>query len=81
MKASIIDIRRHMSKVLRALDRNETVTLTYRGRDKAVIVPKKSDQKVDIDNHPAFGLWKHREDMDNVERTVRHLRRGRFDAV
>ena len=57
MKASILDLRRHMGEVLKALDRNEIVTLTYRGHEKATIVPKKATGKISIKKHPAFGLW------------------------
>ena len=39
MNASVLDLRRNMKDVIAALDRNESVTLTYRGRRKASIVP------------------------------------------
>jgi len=39
MKASVLDLRRNMKKVVDPLDRNESVTFTYRGKDKADIVP------------------------------------------
>jgi antitoxin (DNA-binding transcriptional repressor) of toxin-antitoxin stability system len=81
MKASILDLRRHMGKILKALDRNETVTLTYRGNEKATIVPKKTNRTGDIKGHPAFGMWKDRDDMSDVAGHVRHLRKGRMDAV
>lgn len=35
MKVSILDLRRRMKDVLRALDRNESVTIYYRGNEKA----------------------------------------------
>ena len=36
MKASILDLRRRMKDVLLALDRNESVTIFYRGKEKAI---------------------------------------------
>lgn len=81
MKASILDLRRHMSDILRALDRNENVTLTYRGHEKATIVPKKVVGRVRMTNHPAFGLWEKRSDMDDVNAVVRNIRKGRIDVV
>ena len=81
MRASILDLRRHMSEVLKALDRNEHVTLTYRGHEKATIVPKKAAEEVRVKNHPAFGLWKKRRDLEDVETAVRNIRKGRMDAV
>ena len=81
MRASILDLRQHMGKILKALDRNETVTLTYRGHDKATIIPKKTTQKINIKKHPAFGMWKNRDDIGDVEECVRRIRKGRMDAV
>ena len=81
MKASILDLRRHMSAILKALDRNENVTLTYRGHEKATIVPKKTAHKVSMENHPAFGLWQNRKDIQDVEVAVRNIRKGRVHVV
>ena len=81
MKASILDLRRHMSAVLKALDRNENVTLTYRGQEKATIVPKKKAAPAHFKEHPAFGLWQDREAMTDVDNVVRNIRKGRVDAV
>jgi prevent-host-death family protein len=39
MYTSIVDLRYRMKDVLRAIDRGETVTVTYRGREKARLVP------------------------------------------
>ena len=36
MKASILDLRRRMSEVLKALERNEDVTILYRGKKKGI---------------------------------------------
>ena len=41
MKASMLDLRRRMRDVLRALDRNESVTIYYRGKEKAVLSPSR----------------------------------------
>jgi antitoxin (DNA-binding transcriptional repressor) of toxin-antitoxin stability system len=81
MKASFLDLRRHMSRILRALDRNEEVVLTYRGQEKATIVPRRQEEKRETKSHPAFGLWAGRKDMEDVDQTVRQLRKGRMNAV
>jgi antitoxin (DNA-binding transcriptional repressor) of toxin-antitoxin stability system len=83
MKASILDLRRRMAEVLRALDRNETVKIFYRGRERAVLIPSGMSQGVTppAKSHPAFGIWKDRDDLDDVPAYVRSLRRGRFDAA
>lgn len=81
MKASILDLRRHMGDILKALDRNEKVTLTYRGHEKATIVPKKMSRAVRMTQHPAFGLWGKRTDLKDVDAAVRNIRKGRTHAV
>ena len=81
MKATIVDLRYRMKDVLSAVERGETVTVTYRGKPKARIVPISEKRKVhDITKDPAFGMWKDREDMKNPSAWVRKLRLGRrFD--
>jgi antitoxin (DNA-binding transcriptional repressor) of toxin-antitoxin stability system len=63
-----------MKDVLRAIDRGEPVTILYRGKEKATIVPIGAKKKMDIANHPYFGMWKDREDMKNPTEGVRKLR-------
>jgi antitoxin (DNA-binding transcriptional repressor) of toxin-antitoxin stability system len=85
MQASILDLRRRMPEVLRALDRNERVTIFYRGKERAVLVPSRSvsahmaNRKAA--HHAAFGMWADRNDLVNVALHVRTLRRGRRHAV
>jgi len=81
VKASFLDLRRRMKDVLRALEKNEPVTLTYRGKEKGVIRPVKKRDEGRVASHPAFGLWKNREDLADVERAVDRLRKGRDHAV
>jgi hypothetical protein len=79
MDASVLDLRRNMKSILRALDRNEPVTLFYRGRKKGVIQPIAGESSaMSAKMHPAFGMWKDRKDMKNVAAYVRRLRRGRY---
>ena len=81
MKASILDLRKHMGKILKALDHNESVTLTYRGREKATIVPKTKASISDASRHSTFGLWSDRKDLKDVDAAVRRIRKARFNAV
>ena len=79
MNASVLDLRTKMKDVLTALNRNEKVTLTYRGKKKAVIVPENDVSSViSASSLCAFGMWHDRDDMDNVETYVRNLRKGRY---
>jgi antitoxin (DNA-binding transcriptional repressor) of toxin-antitoxin stability system len=79
MKASILDIRRRMRDVLAALDRNEPVTITYRGKDRGVLYPAGAGKRKagSITEHRAFGMWKDRKDLEDVDAFVRSLRKSR----
>ena len=83
MKASILDLRRRMGDVLRALERNEPVTITHRGRETAVMMPSGAmrSRPVSVTEHPAFGMWRDRTDMEDPSAYVSRLREGRFDAL
>ncbi len=39
MNATIVDLRYNMKHVLRAIDRGETVTVLYRGKERAKLTP------------------------------------------
>jgi hypothetical protein len=56
MKATIVDLRYKMNDVLKALDRNEAVTVLYHGKIKAIIVPAKGQVLKKIKDHPFFGM-------------------------
>lgn len=80
MKARIVDLRYRMKDVLKAVDRGETVTVLYRGKEKAKLVPVRAATPERIRDHPAVGMWKHRKDMQDPAGRVRELRQGRrFD--
>jgi hypothetical protein len=83
MEASILDLRRRMRDVLRALARMEPVTILYRGRKRGVIYPAGAEpgHAAKASEHPVFAMWKDREDMKDVEQTVRDIRKGRTHAV
>ena len=83
MVASILDLRTKMKDILSALDRNEKVTLTRRGKRFAVIVPYELTRETDlkVEDSPCFGMWADREDMANPVEYVENLRKGRFDVA
>ena len=79
MNATVLDLRTNMKNILKALNRNEEVTLTYRGKKKAVIVPCVHETPdIAASAHSAFGIWSDRDDMKDVKCCVRELRKGRF---
>lgn len=84
MEASFVDLRKKSSEVIRALHRNEPVTVLYRGEPAAVMQPigAQADKPVvKAADHPAFGLWADRDDMVDVAAHVRDLRKGRCDDL
>ena len=79
MNATVLDLRKNMKKIMSAIEHNEPVTLSYRGRKTAMIVPCAAEHSnSSAANHPAFGMWADRRDLDNVDEFVRNLRKGRF---
>ena len=76
MKVSILDLRRRMKDILLALDRNESVTILYRGKEKAILSPIRQRTRKPVKDHEAFGMWRDREDMADVDAYVRNLRKG-----
>lgn len=77
MNATIVDLRYHMKHVLRAIDRGETVTVLYRGKERAKltpIAPVSGSGTPKTKDQPLFGLWKDREDIGDPASYLRHLR-------
>lgn len=83
MNASIVDLRYRMKDVLRAIDRGETVTILYRGKEKAKLMPIEPESAESgknlprVEDSPFFGMWKDREDMADPAAWVRKIREAR----
>jgi hypothetical protein len=66
-----------MKDVLKALDKNQTVTVMYRGKVRATIVPAGKSRTFDrVKSHPFFGM--HGEDKMDVATVMQQLRGGRY---
>lgn len=79
MKASILDLRYRMNQILKALDRNENVTILYHGKEKGVITPSHRRKNLRVADHPFFGMNK--EKKTSVASEMEELRGGRYNAV
>ena len=79
MEASVLDLRKKMHDVMSAIDRQERVTLTYRGRRRAVIVPvtDTKNSKTRVADFPAFGMWSDRGEMNDPVAYVERIRKPR----
>ena len=80
MKATIVDLRYKMNDVLKALDRNEQVTVLYRGKVKGTLIPagKKSQSK--ITDHPFFGMLSSNNE-ESVQDVMDDLRGSRYNDI
>ncbi len=80
MKATVVDLRYKMNDVLKALARNEKVTVLYRGKVKGVLVPATQENHVRITEHPFFGMA-----SENTGKCVLDelddLRKARYDDL
>ena len=84
MKATFVDLRKNSSRIILALKRKESVTVYYRGKVAAVMRPigaENSSASSPTVDHPAFGLWADRTDLDNVDAHVRKIRKGRIGRL
>lgn len=75
MKASIVDLRYHMNDVLRALERNEEVSILSRGQLKGVIKPVRRKSHVRVCDHPFFNML---DPHETVDEQMDRLRGGRY---
>jgi antitoxin (DNA-binding transcriptional repressor) of toxin-antitoxin stability system len=81
MKATVLDLRYRMKDVFRAIDRGESITVTYRGTVKARIVPAGEIVTAKSNADPAFGMWRDRKDLENPSEYVRKIRQPRIHDI
>ena len=80
MKATIVDLRYKMNDVLKALARNEKVTVLYRGKVKGVLIPVVQKKDMRMTDHPFFGMSS-QDAKKSVLDELNDLRRARYDDI
>jgi len=80
VKATVVDLRYKMNDVLKALDRNEKVTVLYRGKVKGILVPAGEKKQLKIKDHPFFGMLS-QDSSRPVADIIKELRRPRYDDI
>jgi hypothetical protein len=60
-----------MNEILKAIDRNEEVTILYHGRVKGVIKPNVSRGPRRISNHPFFNMHRSKKAVHEVMADLR----------
>jgi hypothetical protein len=78
MKASVVDLRYRMNEILKAIDRNEEVTILYHGKVKGVIKPKSSGGHRRISDHPFFNMYPSKKTVDDM---MNDLRGNRYRVI
>jgi len=77
MKASIVDLRYKTKDILKALERNESVTVLYHGKVKGVIKPAGERSVGKVKDHEFFGM--NRKSEGTVLEELEKLRKTRHD--
>ncbi|MEX2569761.1 MAG: type II toxin-antitoxin system prevent-host-death family antitoxin [Gemmatimonadota bacterium] len=77
MKATARDLRYETKRLLEAVERGESIVITYRGEPRAKLVPVEAETPTGRPREELFGLWKDRRDGDDVAAYVDDLRRSR----
>ncbi len=78
MVVSAKDLRFKISMLFDILTKGEEITVTYRGKPKAKLIPFETDSNEEKSD-ALFGLWSDR--LEDVDETVRKMRAGRNFAL
>ncbi len=78
MKATAKDLRFHSKEILESVMRGEEVTITYRGKPTAKIIPVNKQKSIISKQHKLFGIWADHADSEDVNKYIRKMREGRF---
>jgi len=79
MEATAKDLRFHSTELLNTVKRGEEVTITYRGKPCAKLVPIEDNEEL-IEKNELFGIWENNNETEKVDKYLRNLRKGRFSA-
>ncbi|MCL2806464.1 MAG: type II toxin-antitoxin system prevent-host-death family antitoxin [Treponema sp.] len=79
MEISTKELRIQPGRIISRVNQGLDVTITYKGKPAAKIIPIRKTETVNPENteDELFGLWKDREDIGNVDQFVRSMRKGR----
>lgn len=77
MKVTTKELRIQPGKIIDHVVGGQEVTITFRGKELAKIVPLEKKRKVVENEESIFGMWKDHEERKSVEDAVRELRKGR----
>ncbi len=79
MQITTKELRLQPGRIIDQVANGQEVTVTFRGKALAKIVPiRKRAKKNDPTETSTFGLWKDHPPIQSVEEFVSNLRKGRF---
>jgi prevent-host-death family protein len=81
MEVTTKQLRIQPGRIISQVNNGQEITITYRGKACAKIIPIKIENRKNINleeiDNELFGMWEGREDMEDVEQYVRNMRKGR----
>ena len=79
MEITTKQLRIQPGRIVSQAANGQEITITYRGKPRAKIVPVTSGEKPvsQTPENELFGIWKNRRDTENPEQFVRNMRKGR----
>lgn len=79
MNTTAKNLRFKTKELLDSVTRGEEITITFRGKPLAKLIPIKKNKRKTENKNELFGIWKDRSDLRNIDKYVRNLRKGRFN--
>jgi prevent-host-death family protein len=77
MEITTKQLRIQPGRIISQVNNGQEITITYRGKAVAKIIPIQTESsKQEFDNE-LFGIWKDRKDLVNVDQCVRNMKKGR----
>lgn len=76
MEVTTKELRIQPGKIIDQVSVGQEITVTYRGKPLAKIIPFSSSLN-DYQESSIFGMWKTHDQMKTVEDQVREIRKGR----
>ncbi|NPE31517.1 type II toxin-antitoxin system prevent-host-death family antitoxin [Methanococcoides sp. SA1] len=77
MKVTTKELRIQPGKIIEYAASGHEVTVTYRGRSMARIVPFENKETAESSTETILGLWKEHAESRDVDAYIRNIRQGR----
>lgn len=79
MQVTTKQLRIQPGRIISQVNNGQEVTVTYRGEPFAKIIPIMSGKNAGSKKpeNELFGIWKNREDLEDVDQFVKNIRKGR----